>query len=253
MPDHAPPPLPCLIVTATIAVKDDMSHTVIRDPRVRHEEYKGVLRKWMSTPGDFPIVFVENSGFDLSELRAIASESRQHPVEFLSFHCPPFDGNLGKGYGEMFCLEHCLEHSETLRSATRFVKVTGRYYLKNARAFMAYVAMRVDADVVCNLLVNLTWGDSRAFGGKVSFLAEYLVPRKHLVDDSKQTAFEHVLARAGHAAMADGGMCGVPPMPLRIEGSSASQGHRRRPSLKRQIAQLLRQKLFVRTLTTYPE
>ena len=39
-------------------------------------------------------------------------------VEFVSFTAPPFDGALGKGYGEMLCLEHALQNSRLLSESS---------------------------------------------------------------------------------------------------------------------------------------
>ena len=67
-------------------------------------------------------------------------------------------------------MEHFLHHSKLLALSPRFLKVTGRYYLTNASAVLEFVNTRRDAAVICDMLLNLSWADSRAFGGDAEFL-----------------------------------------------------------------------------------
>jgi hypothetical protein len=58
----------------------------------------------------------------------------------------------------------------------------------------------------------LTFADSRVFAFAPDFFEERLEPLHPLIDDSNGVYFEHVLARAIHAEMADGG--GWLPLPV---------------------------------------
>lgn len=230
-----------------------MAFTVRRDTDTRYQDYKQAFTQWVHTPGDFPLIFVENSGFDLSELKAISDAAAKRKVEFLSFQCPPFDGSLGKGYGEMICLDYCLDHSEILRSRSRFLKVTGRYFLSNAARLLHAVESRPDADVICNLLDDLTWADSRAFGGSTSFLRDHLCAMRHLVNDSEGRAFENVLARAMHRVMSDGGKWALLPEPPQLTGVSGSLGRAWGRTPLQELKQQVRFKLFAYLLAIHPE
>ena len=242
----------CLLLTATIQVKQDLVFTARKDTATRLRDYVGALTRWLAHPDVQQVVFVENSGYDLAPLQAIASRVPHKTVEFVSFTAPPFDGALGKGYGEMLCLQHALQHSTLLATASRFVKVTGRYFLANASQFLGLLEQRPDADAVCDLLLNLSWADSRVFAGSTDFLHRYLFPLRDQVNDSQGVNFEHVLARAVHACMADGGTWIEPPFPLLIEGVSGSQGRPWQMSLKSRLAQRIRHRLFARFLATGP-
>lgn len=243
---------PCLLLTATIQVKQDVVFTARKDTETRLRDYQGALTRWLAHPAVQQVVFVENSGYDLAPLQAVASRVPEKTVEFVSFAAPPFDGALGKGFGEMLCLEHALQHSSLLATASRFVKVTGRYSLENASQIFRLLERRPDADVVCDLLLNLSWADSRAFAGGTEFLERYLFPLRGQLNDSQGVNFEHVLARAVHACMADGGTWVEPPFPLIIEGVSGSQGRPWQLSMKSRLALRIRHRLFTRFLATGP-
>jgi hypothetical protein len=171
------------------------------------------------------VIFVENSGFDLSELEVIAQGFPNKHVEFLSFNCPTFNGAVGgKSFGEMLCFEHCLSNSKILKSAPNFLKVTGRYYVPNAQSLMRLLAERPEVDIVCNLYRNLTWGDSRVFGATNAFLQDYLLPMRDLIDEEADLGIEQVLARAIHQLMANGGKWSATPEWLEVQGISGTFG-----------------------------
>jgi hypothetical protein len=240
-------------MTATVRVKDSMVFTARRDTETRLDDYKQAFRLWLACPDVRSIVVVENSGFDLTVLAEMASRVPDKNVEFLSFVCSDFDGSLGKGYGEMLCLEHCLQHSKLLASSPRFLKVTGRYYLTNASAVMHFINSRCDAEVICDMLLNLSWADSRAFGGSTEFLRTYLCPMLDQLNDSQGSSIEHVLARAAHLVMANNGKWALPPFPLQIQGTSGSLGQVWRLSLKQRLKLQVRQALLARFLNSSPQ
>jgi hypothetical protein len=217
--------LPPLMLTATIQVRTDIRSTPWRDTNIRLNDYKTSLGRWLRNPAVTSVVFVENSGFDLSDLEGIARAFPSKHVEFLSFDCPAFNGaEGGKSLGEMLCFEHCLAKSAVLKSASRFLKVTGRYYVPNAHSLMRLLADRPEIDVVCNLYRNLTWGDSRVFGATNAFLQDYLLPMRDLIDEVADRGIEQVLARAVHQLMAKGGKWSAPPEWLEVQGISGTLG-----------------------------
>jgi hypothetical protein len=225
MHDSENPILPPLMLTATIQVRTDIRATPRRDVDIRLNDYKTSLRRWLGNPAITSVVFIENSGFDLSDLEAVARAFPSKHVEFLSFDCPVFNGaHGGKSFGEMLCFEYCLDNSELLKSAPNFLKATGRYYVPNAQSLMTFLADRPDIDVVCNLFRNLTWGDTRVFGATKTFLQNYLLPRRDLIDEVAELGIEQVMARAVHQLMADGGKWSAPSEWLEVQGISGTLG-----------------------------
>ena len=104
-----------ILLTASVDVKG-MAFVAVTDSAERLREYAGAARFWARAPGIQGVVFCENSGHDLSEIRG-AFEGAAKPTEVLQFDGQGFDRSLGKGYGELMIMSHALEHSRLLRDA----------------------------------------------------------------------------------------------------------------------------------------
>ncbi len=187
-----------ILLTATVD-PGDAPHVARRDPSIRYADYRAAMAAWLEAHPRRPIVFCENSGFDITPLVA-----ESPAVEFLSYQEDPATRLRGKGYGEMGILAHALECSETLRRAARILKVTGRFYIRNSGLLLARLEKSPETQIVCDLRQNLTAADSRVFCASRHFLDHYLLPRRGEVDVARGILIEHALARAAHAAMADG-------------------------------------------------
>lgn len=217
---------PVLFLTATITVKDHVGNTLRRDPAVRLRDYETALRRWLDTPGQFQIVFCENSASDLSTLKALAEQHNPHQrqVEFLSFDAPEFAPNKGKGYGEMLIFAHTLKHSRLILPETRLIKMTGRHYLLNFAALLQTVEQNPDVDIFCIFYEALTYVDARCFVIRADIAENYFLPFAEQIDEDKRVWFEHILARAVHHALGDGHRWLLPPNALEIAGISATHG-----------------------------
>jgi hypothetical protein len=118
-----------LVMTATIipAVNAGVRRA---DPALRLEDYKRALRYWLGYkhPAADRILLLENSGADLSELRAIAAEENPHgkPVEILSVEENRIPEGTNYGYSEMEMLDNGLALSELRGETTHMIKATGR-------------------------------------------------------------------------------------------------------------------------------
>ena len=100
------------------------------DPLVRLHDYEGGLRFWLQLPDPrvHSIVFVENSGYDLSSLQNIVRDENPlgKSVEFLQTNdnCIPVNGHYG--YPELVMIDGALTRSELLKTASHFIKASGR-------------------------------------------------------------------------------------------------------------------------------
>jgi hypothetical protein len=123
------PPIYLLVMTATI-IPAPMAGIQRTDPRQRLEDYKQALRYWLAYPGPYikHILFLENSGADLSELSALAAEENSlgKSVEILSVPGNDVTERQNYGFTEMKMLDEGLAKSELRRETTHMVKVTGR-------------------------------------------------------------------------------------------------------------------------------
>jgi len=132
-PMESPPPVApprfLLVMTATIS---PVANAEIKrsSPQVRLEDYKRALRFWLDYPHPAAerILFLENSGSDLSELRAIAESEnpQQREVEFLSVPSHGIPAGTNYGYAEMQALDEGLVLSKLRRATTHMIKATGR-------------------------------------------------------------------------------------------------------------------------------
>jgi hypothetical protein len=100
------------------------------DPSVRLDDYKRALRYWLAYPHPSAqrILFLENSGADLSELRAIAAHENPQgrEVEFLSLPVHAIPEGRNYGYTEMQSLDEGLALSRLRQTTTHMIKTTGR-------------------------------------------------------------------------------------------------------------------------------
>ncbi|WP_312841793.1 hypothetical protein V6M29_08305 [Stutzerimonas chloritidismutans] len=222
----------CLILTCTVDVRgiSQMARSNIED---RLTDYLMAFQAWLEKSNVNRFVFIENSGYDLSEFRKIAAGYVSKEVEFISFDGQDFNRELGKGYGEMLSLQQALQSSSMLAEVDAFIKVNGRYFVPSIGKIKDKIL--ADYDVVCDFSRHLTYADSRLFGGKVAFLRDYLLPALAKTNDSEGVYFEHCLASAAHRAIADGlswSLCPLVPI-VGISGTdNTSYNSSRLTSLK---------------------
>ena len=128
-PSNQSTPRYLLVLTATII---PAANAGVRraDPQLRLEDYKQALRYWLAYPHPAAnrILFLENSGADLSELCAIAANENPHrkPVEILSVPGNRIPEGTNYGYTEMQMLDEGLALSQLRQQTTHMIKVTGR-------------------------------------------------------------------------------------------------------------------------------
>ncbi len=214
----------CLILTATIN-PHGIEQLVIADPQIRLRQYVEALKLFLLDGSVDKIVFCENSGHDLKELRNMAASHNRpgREVEFLGFKGPKFPRRLGKGYGEMLMLATAFKRSRLIRSSKWYVKCTGRLQVLNFNRQVKFFQASDRPDVSSDLSANLAFADSRFFFFKRSFFQK-LSGYQNWLDDSRGQFFEHALARAVHQEIAKGGRWEPLPFLPRIKGVSATKG-----------------------------
>lgn len=87
------------------------------------------------------IVFVDNSGWDLSSfsdalISKFGEDTIRDNVEFISIPPEIFDITKGKGYNELLMINHAVKKSKFISQAGYFFKVTGRYPIYNLDRFV---------------------------------------------------------------------------------------------------------------------
>jgi hypothetical protein len=119
-----------LVMTACIDPSAGHYRIDRADPTIRLLDYQRALRFWLSYPDQRTrcILFIENSGYPLDSLKAIAQSEnpRGKQTEFISLNCNWYPETSHYGYAEMRMLDLGLEQSRLRRETTHMIKVTGR-------------------------------------------------------------------------------------------------------------------------------
>lgn len=170
---------------------DGMTYTFLDDKEKRKEQYVNAIRFYLSNT-HYPIVFVENSGTDISHL--FTDYIRSGRMECLTFQGNE-DKERGKGYGECNIIEYALNNSLIIRSSKkqRIAKITGRLIIRNVSTVMRWHTLLTPyRTTICSMNSDLSFPDSRFIIASKEFYCEFL-KLKECVDDSKGNYFEHAL------------------------------------------------------------
>lgn len=235
----------CLVLHATVDVRG-VVFVKRDDPNERFEDYRQGLSQWV-TRNDFDkLIFVENSGYDISELRAITDRSLldKESVEFLSFDGQDFPRELGKGYGETLNFEYVLNNSKILSEDDMLIRSNGRYYVENMHAF--FEALQAPTEILIEFRQYLGYADVTVLGGTVDFFRRYICPYGREVNDSMGYFMEHAYARAAHRALADGLVWRPFPEVPSVVGFSGTDNVRKKENPVARTARELRHKLRVK-------
>lgn len=180
-----------LLMTATITPKAGVK-TSIADPVERLADYRRALVHYAASLGDQwdQILFVENSGSDISALRQAVPDPRCHFIVFDADHEPSY----GYGYGEFHLLQHAMDVATDLPTDALVVKVTGRYIVRNLDSFIA--ATR-DVDLLCDVRNHRQpWADLRVMAWtRLGFDAALRDAYLQLRDDVNGVPPEMILGR----------------------------------------------------------
>lgn len=136
-----------LLLTATISPKRNQPGLILYDEKERLAQYIEALEFYIhaKASGDIDaIVFVDNSGYDVSQIRR---KYECDDVEIISFNGLDYPSDYHRGYGEMTLIINAYELSTVLRKAKdldRIWKVTGRYKVININKVIKYSVMQYD-------------------------------------------------------------------------------------------------------------
>ncbi|MEO6915222.1 MAG: hypothetical protein ABI151_05765 [Chitinophagaceae bacterium] len=209
-----------LLLTGTID-PDNMAFTKLLDKDSRRAQYLDAIRFWLEKI-DFPIVFVENSGNDLSA--EFSKEIAERRIGVYTFNGNEYNREIGKGYGEMLCIEHAFQHSPEIKNAGFIFKATGRHKVLNFETYRKQVAEDEEINLLINFYGFLKNCDSRFFGFSPDFVPRFLSKHKGNLNDSDWVFFENVLSSAALEAIAQEYNFRPLREYLRIDGSSGTLG-----------------------------
>lgn len=213
----------CLILTATINT-NNVKHIKRSNYLDRLNDYKLAFKKILNNYKINNIIFIENSGFDLSIFHEYKKKYPKKKIEILSVNN---NKNLvtkyGKGYGEYLSLKEVILKSRTINKYNYFLKSTGRYYISNFNR-LYYEMLSRNSDVYVIIKKNLKFIDSGIFGGSLNFLKNYLLKEIKKSNDDLGLYFEKNLAVATFKAINDNLNLHHGSIYPRIEGISGTTG-----------------------------
>lgn len=179
-----------ILLTACIN-PNGMAYTALQDKDVRLRQYKEAL-DWYLLHVQNKIVFVENTGYDISPMYEEAIAIGR--LEVLTFQGNDFDKSRGKGYGEALIIKHALDNSKFLKENVIIIKVTGRLICENVSKIARKCA---DVDTIYGLRLKDDTGafeiGSQVIVAPVRFWNNYFIPEKERIDDKSHYWFEHYL------------------------------------------------------------
>ncbi|MCM1291733.1 MAG: hypothetical protein NC207_07370 [Bacteroides sp.] len=187
-----------ILMTASISTRGMVGACFSDEERYRM--YLGTLHYYINEffidkhMEEVRLVFVDNSGWDLSQLKGNLADSYgletvSENVEFLSLEPEWFDVSKGKGYNELLMINIAVERSRFIGRAGAFFKVTGRYPIYNLGYFhtQAFKAMKEGVSFYCDIkdhnlykYLGLNWNshsfEARLWGSKVDFYKQFIAP-----------------------------------------------------------------------------
>ena len=178
----------CILLTACIAPKG-MSQTQLQDEKIRLTQYLNALRYYLKKT-TLPIVIVENSGYDISDLFPL--EISQRRLEILTFSGNDYDKARGKGYGEALIIQYAMKHSDIVSKCDYLIKITGRLIVENLNYiisdFKCFKKTEIIASYSCPGFL-----DSRVFIATTHFFEAVFLPKISKLSDDRGFYFEHLL------------------------------------------------------------
>lgn len=188
-----------ILLTATIKVQVLQGNFSAEE---RMQMYSSTLHYYSKVIGHrYPIVFLENSDYDLYELRQ--EFEGKLDIEFIQLHPNgdiPFEPSKGKGYNEYLMIGG-VDKSEKLCSCTHFLKITGRYPMLNILSIVNEIEKRcMSLSFMCDIketrLFNIIgynndgyWRDSRFWATNIEFYKKELIDCYKWMDDSLRGRF----------------------------------------------------------------
>lgn len=158
----------------------------LNDADLRLAQYLDAIKYFVAMT-DVPIVFVENSGYDLSEIEFINNLKSSGRLEVFSYLASEDTRVKGKGYGEQDIIKYAIEHSVIIQSASYIVKITGRIKIKNIKNLINKTK-RINENpgkwVVAEKLYKANWIQSYCFIAHKDFFDESFFINMHRISES---------------------------------------------------------------------
>lgn len=196
-----------ILLTATIKVQIIGGNFTMDE---RAHMYASTLKFYANRFGKkYPIIFLENSDYDLSEFKK--EFNNKLDIEWIQLHPSenlPFNPIKGKGFNEYLMIKEGILRSLKLKQCTHFLKITGRYAMVNILTIIKEIEKRAEnkvfmGDIKDTNLYNIIgsknnghWGDSRFWVAQVEYYKQHLLNCYLEMNDYENNKWaEHYLLR----------------------------------------------------------
>ena len=233
-----------IILTCTIN-PGKMPNLVRKNIETRLEDYKKSFNFWINNKYVKKIIFIENSGYDLTFFKNLAKSNQNKEIEILSTDSNNFlDKKRGTGLGEHTCLKEIFDLSTISKKTNYFIGVTGRHCVKNFNTLLKDIISN-KTDIYINLSDNLKFSDTNIYGGSKKFFLEYVIPETKKSSDIENYYFENQVANATLKATSDGLTLSKTPVYPDIEGYIGTNGKKYKQNIFKKIKLFFFRKLKI--------
>ena len=225
-------------MTATINPGKTLN-VAISSTTERIQQYENALNYYIKSKIFEKIIFAENSGADLKifEHQKNLAESKSISIEFID-SCGNNSHQMSKGIGEALIIKNAFNRSKIITEKNKIItKISGRYIVKNTIKIVEDIE---GYDIITDLRGNLSTSDSRIFSFTPYFFEKYFDKYINFINDNKNFYFEHALALAAHACIADGGRWKLAPRTPIIDGYNGTTGEKIKTSLSKRIRHIVK-------------
>lgn len=199
------------VIILTGTVEPNVGFVARKDVAARIRDYAKCIEFYLADT-NLPILFAENSGFDPDSEPAFKSFLNHPRFRWESVSCHP-DTSKGKGFQEFYMLDQLVERS---LAGDYFVKVTGRYLVRNAARIISQMRDPMHIDMHRKMKVAITG----FFGAETEFYRQNLFGKYTLANDEEGRFIEHVV----YDALKDKDSVSLLPQNPNYEGISGSHG-----------------------------
>lgn len=180
----------CLVMTACIDPRSAGTQLARSNPRQRLDDYLAAISFWLSydDPHLRGILFLENSGHDLSEVQAALHSPKNRfnrDVEVLRAGDNYVPEGMGYGYPELAMLDFASKSSQLWRRWPRLVKVTGRLTFPSLRKLIGRTPAEVQFMADARSHARFWYKDARKAGGELQVQVFLFTPEfydRHMYD-----------------------------------------------------------------------
>ena len=198
-----------ILPTATVKVQVVGGNFTIDE---RAQMYASTLKFYANTFGKrYPIVFLENSDYDLNEFKKKFNEKLN--IEWIQLPPSeglPFNPDKGKSFNEYLMIKEGVLRSQKLKQCTHFLKITGRYAMVNILTMIKEIEKRAENKVFMGDIKDTDlykrigsknyghWGDSRFWVAQINYYKEHLLDCYLEMNDCEDGKWaEHYLLHMG--------------------------------------------------------